>query len=50
MRFVGRASGVYDVHSLRLAGRDRQVGVSDASEKSAVFLLETVLVFFRAFF
>src|SRR6267378_8338323 len=27
MRFVGRASGVYHVHSLRLAGRDGQVGL-----------------------
>src|SRR5882762_9047714 len=50
MRFVGRASGVYDMHSLRLAGRDGQVRVTDASEKSAVFLLEAVLVSFRAFF
>src|ERR1700674_2330158 len=50
MRFVGRASGVYDLHSLRLTGRDGQVGVADASEKGAVFLLETVVVPFRAFF
>ena len=50
MRFVRRASGVYDVHSLRLAGRDREVRLTDASEKSAVLLLKTVLVFFRAFF
>src|SRR6266478_8807215 len=50
MRFVGRASGIYDLHSLRLAGRDRQIRVADASEKSAIFLLKTVLVSFRAFF
>src|SRR5260221_5397616 len=45
MRFVGRASGVHHVHALRLAGRDSQVGMADASGKSAVFLLEAVLVF-----
>ena len=50
MRFVGCASGIYDLHSLWLAGRDRQVGMADASEKSAVFLLKTVLVSFRVFF
>ena len=50
MRFAGRAAGVYDVHSVRLAGRDGQVGVADTSEKSPVFLLEAVFVFFRAFF
>src|SRR6266446_7931625 len=50
MRFVGRASGIYDLHSLRLAGRDRQIRVADASEKSAIFLLKAVLVFFRALF
>ncbi len=50
MRFVGRASGVHHVHALRLAGRDGQVGMADASEKSAVFLLEAVLVFLRALF
>ena len=50
MRFVGCASGVYHVHSLRLAGRNGQVRVAGASEKSAIFLLEAVLVFFRAFF
>src|SRR6202158_6523323 len=44
MRFVGRASGVYDLHSLRLTGRDGQVGVADASKKGAAFLLEAVLV------
>jgi len=46
MRFVGRASGVHHVHSLWLAGGDRQVGMADASEKSAAFLLKTVLVLF----
>src|SRR6266404_9108046 len=50
MSFVGRASGVYDVHTLRLAGRNGQVRVADAPEKSAVFLLKTVFVSFRAFF
>src|SRR5882762_7203879 len=50
VRFVGRPSGVYDMHSLRLAGRDGQVRVTDASEKCAAFLLKTVLVSFRAFF
>src|SRR5258708_38648953 len=50
MRFVGCASGIYDLHSLWLAGRDRQIRVADASEKSAVFLLKTVLVPFRTFF
>ena len=50
MRFAGRASGVYDVYSLRLAGCDGQVRVAHASEKSPVFLLKTVLVSFRAFF
>ena len=49
MRFAGRAAGVYDEYSLRLAGRYGQVGVADASEKSAIFLLKAVLVFFRAF-
>src|SRR5260221_5935708 len=48
MRFVGRASGVHHVHALRLAGRDGQAGMADASAKSAVFLLEAVVVFFRA--
>ena len=47
MRFAGCASGVYDVHSLRFAGRDGQVRVADASEESAVFLLKAAFVFFR---
>jgi hypothetical protein len=50
MGFAGRASGIYDVHSLRLAGGDGQVGLADASKKGSIFLLETVLVSFRAFF
>src|SRR5208282_635135 len=45
MRFAGRAAGVYDVDSLRLAGRDGQVSVAHASEKGPAFLLEAVLVF-----
>src|ERR1700693_4306500 len=50
VRFIGRAAGVYDLHSLWLAGGGRQIGVADASKKGAVFLLEAVLVLFRAFF
>src|SRR5208282_1425922 len=50
MRFARRTSGVYDVHSLRLAGSDGQVRVAHTSEKSPVFLLKAVLVSFRAFF
>src|SRR5258706_4966540 len=50
MRFVGRASGVHHVHALRLAGRDGQVSMADASETSAGFLLARVLSFFTALF
>ncbi len=50
MRFAGRAAGVYDVHSMRLAGRDGQVGVADASKKGPIFLLKAALVSFRGFF
>jgi hypothetical protein len=50
MRFAGRASGVHDVDSVRLAVGDRQVRLADASEKSPAFLLETVLVSFRTSF
>ena len=45
MRLAGRASGVYDMHALRVAGRDGQVGVADTSEKSPAFLLEAVFIF-----
>src|SRR5277367_6435254 len=41
------ASGVDYVHPLRCAGCYGQVGVADASKKSAAFLLKTVLIFFR---
>src|ERR1700686_522056 len=50
MRFVGCASGVDHVHSLWLAGCDRQIRMADASKKGPAFLLEAVLVFFRALF
>ena len=50
MRFAGCAAGVYDVHPMRLAVRDGQVRMANASEKSPVFLLKTILVSFRAFF
>ncbi len=50
MGFAGCAAGVNDVDALRFAGRDGQVGMADAAEKGAAFLLKAVLVFVRAFF
>src|ERR1035437_4879698 len=49
MCFAGRASGVYHVDSVRLAGCDGQVRMADTPEKGPAFLLKTVLVSFRAF-
>lgn len=47
MRLLGRAPRIHYLHSLWLAIGDRQVGGSDAAEKCAIFLLETILIFFR---
>ncbi len=47
MRFIRGATSVDDVHSLGLTVRDGQIGVADASEKSATFLFKTVFVFVR---
>jgi len=48
---LGRgASRIDDLHSLRFAGGDGQVGVADASEEGPVFLFKTVFVFLRSFF
>ncbi len=49
MRFAGRAAGIYHVHAMRLAGRDGQIRMANASEKCPVFLLKAVLVFSEPF-
>lgn len=50
MRLSRSASRIDDLHSLRFAGRDRQVSVADASEEGSVFLFKTIFVFFRTLF
>ena len=48
MRLLWCTAGVYYLHSLRLAIGDREISGSDSAEKGAIFLLETVLIFFWA--
>src|SRR5208337_4360474 len=50
MRFAGRAARVHDMHASRLALRNGQVRVTDASKKGPAFLFKTVLVFVRTLF
>lgn len=49
MRFAWRAARVHNMYSLRLAMGNRQIGMSDSTEKSSILLLKAILVsfFFR---
>ena len=46
MGFTRSPARVHDVHSVRFAVGNRQIGVADASEKSAILLLKAILVAF----
>ena len=47
MGLIRSATGIHYLYALRFAVGDGHIGVADSSEKSAAFLLEAILIFFR---